>query len=42
MVLFTEFMDALQGAIANHDMIAGLKKRGLDAGTGFLPAADRR
>jgi len=29
MVLFTEFMDALQGALANPDMIAGLKKRGL-------------
>ncbi|KWV41432.1 MULTISPECIES: tyramine oxidase [Rhizobium] len=29
MVLFTEFMDALAGALQNPDMVAGLKKRGL-------------
>ncbi|ENN88579.1 hypothetical protein RHSP_64914 [Rhizobium freirei PRF 81] len=29
MVLFTEFMDALAGALQNPEMVAGLKKRGL-------------
>ncbi|MBL0371145.1 tyramine oxidase [Rhizobium sp. KVB221] len=29
MVLFTEFMDALQGVLGNPEMVAGLAKRGL-------------
>lgn len=29
MVLFTEFMNALEGALGHPDMIAGLEKRGL-------------
>jgi primary-amine oxidase len=35
MVLFTEFMDALQGVLGDPQMVAGLKKRGLTPDQAF-------
>jgi len=35
MVLFTEFMNALEGALSHPDMVAGLQKRGLKADQAF-------
>lgn len=42
MVLFTEFMNALEGALGHPDMVAGLEKTRAEAGAGILPSADGR